>query len=101
MTETTGLPLGMFENQDYTVGHLELRPGDVLVMATDGIAEAMNIEGSYYGRERLQQDLRELHSLSASAIVGEIKRRVLSFTYPQQLRDDLSLIVVKLEPGKP
>ena len=101
VTETTGLPLGMFENQDYTVGHLELRPGDVLVMATDGIAEAMNIEGSYYGRERLQQDLRELHALSASAIVGEIKRRVLSFTYPQQLRDDLSLIVVKLEPGKP
>jgi sigma-B regulation protein RsbU (phosphoserine phosphatase) len=99
VTETTGLPLGMFEDQDYTVGQLEVRPGDVLALATDGIAEAMNIEGGYYGRDRLQQDLRELHALPAAEIVTEIKRRVLSFVYPQLLRDDLSLIVVKLESG--
>ena len=101
LTQTTGLPLGMFADQDYTIGQLELRPGDVLAMVSDGIAEAMNIEGGYYGRERLQQDLRELHHLSAEQIITEIKRRVLSFTYPQQLRDDLSLIVVKLKPSEP
>lgn len=95
MTESTGLPLGMFEEQEYTVGTITLQPGDVLALPTDGIAEAVDIDGNYYGRDRLKQDLRELNHLSADAIVTEIKQRVLVFTYPQSLRDDLSLIVVK------
>ncbi|WP_462322301.1 SpoIIE family protein phosphatase [Halochromatium sp.] len=98
-TCSTGLPLGMFEHQHYSVSELWLEPGDVLLLSTDGIAEATSIHGDFYGRERLKQDLRELHQLSADEIVSAIEQRVLAFTRPRAITDDLSLIVTRVLPS--
>ncbi len=95
-THSTGLPLGMFEHQHYRVCELMIEPGDVLLLSTDGIAEAMNMHGDFYGRERLKQDLRELHQLSADEIVTTIEERVLEFTRPKAISDDLSLVVTRV-----
>jgi serine phosphatase RsbU (regulator of sigma subunit) len=95
-TRSTGLPLGMFEHQHYKVSELRLEPGDLLVLSTDGIAEATDIHGEFYGRERLKDDLRALHGLSADEIVDAIEARVLGFTRPKALTDDLSLIAVRI-----
>lgn len=95
LTETTGIPLGMFEGQPYDEREFRLHPGDILLLPTDGVAEAINIHGEFYGRNRLERDLRELHDLPAARIIQEIKQRVLTFMYPGLLRDDLSMIVIK------
>ncbi|MBP6622862.1 MAG: SpoIIE family protein phosphatase [Alcaligenes sp.] len=95
LTETTGIPLGIFGGQSYDERELRLEPDDILLLPTDGIAEAMNIHGEFYGRERLEQDLRELHDRPAAMIMEEIKQRVLAFVDPGLLRDDLSMIVIK------
>lgn len=95
-TKSTGLPLGMFEKQDYEVSELAIEPGDLLMLSTDGIAEASDLHGSFYGRERVKQDLRELHGLSSAEVVGRVEERVLDFTRPKALTDDLSLIVAQL-----
>lgn len=94
-THSTGLPLGMFENQHYAMLELDVEPGDLLLLSTDGIAEASDMRGVFYGRERLKQDLRDLHGQTASEIVAEIEDRVLTFTHPRALTDDLSLIVAR------
>lgn len=93
---STGLPLGMFEHQHYDVSELMLEPGDLLLLSTDGIAEATDMRGKFYGRERLKQDLRELHHLGADEIVTAIENRVLEFTRPRAITDDLSLIVTRI-----
>jgi sigma-B regulation protein RsbU (phosphoserine phosphatase) len=95
-TRSTGLPLGMFEDQHYTVLEVSVEPGDLLLLCTDGIAEACDMRGVFYGRERLKEDLRELHRRPTSEIVSEIETRVLNFTRPRAITDDLSLIVARL-----
>lgn len=97
-TSSTRLPLGMFEHQHYKVSELSLEPGDLLVLSSDGTAEATDIHGEFYGRERLKEDLRGLYGLSADEIVEAIEARVLGFTRPKALTDDLSLIAVQLLP---
>jgi len=98
-TASTGLPLGMFEHQHYKVLELVLEPGDLLLLSTDGIAEATNVRDDFYGRERLKQDLRELHGLTADEIVDNIKARVLRFTRPKALTDDMSVVAVRMLPS--
>lgn len=95
-TQSTGLPLGMFPDQCYELGTLSIQSGDILVLNTDGVPEAMNANGGLYGRARLKNDIRELADYSASEMAEAIKRRVLDFAYPEPLQDDLSLIVIKL-----
>lgn len=95
-TESTGVPLGMFRDQLYSVGTVDIQPGDVLVLSTDGVVEATDIEGRFYGRDRLKQDLKELATLPAADMVEAIRQRVLAFSYPHALNDDLSLIVTKI-----
>jgi sigma-B regulation protein RsbU (phosphoserine phosphatase) len=95
-TRSTGLPLGMFEGQHYSVLELSVEPGDVLLLSTDGIAEASDLRGVFYGRERLKDDLRELYQRPTREIAEEIQKRVLTFTHPRALTDDLSLVVARL-----
>lgn len=96
-TESTGLPLGMFKDQTYQLGSINIGPGAVLVLSTDGIPEAVNSAGLAYGRSRLKQDIRELAQHPAEPLARNIRQRVLEFAFPEVVHDDLSLIVIKLD----
>lgn len=100
-TESTGLPLGMFESQQYRVAELTLEPGDLLLLSTDGIAEATNLQGQFFGRSRLKHALQEVRELSADEILAQLESRVLSFTGPKALTDDLSLVVARWHGVQP
>src|SRR5205085_12143514 len=52
---STGVPLGLLPQATYRAGEVTLGPGDVLVLYTDGIAEANDPEGNEYGLERLKK----------------------------------------------
>ncbi|NUQ61587.1 MAG: SpoIIE family protein phosphatase [Pirellulales bacterium] len=51
--ELAGLPIGMMEDYPYEAEARKLEPGDMVVITTDGVEEAMNPEGELYGTERL------------------------------------------------
>ena len=53
--EATGLPLGLFCSSEFTTHRLHLEPGDCLLLYSDGLVEARNLDGSEYGGERLQE----------------------------------------------
>ncbi|NIK74841.1 serine phosphatase RsbU (regulator of sigma subunit) [Thermonema lapsum] len=77
---------------------LTYRPGDVLLLYSDGITEARNKEGEEFGVERLMQ-LIQLHAAeSAEQIMLEINRAVNHFLQDSPLRDDYTLLVVKFKP---
>ena len=86
----------MFENQRYSVEKLHIQSGDLLVLSTGGIAEATNPRGIPFGRKRLKDAIRELWEHPVEYTARDIEQRVLDFSYPQALQDDLSLIVVKI-----
>jgi sigma-B regulation protein RsbU (phosphoserine phosphatase) len=90
-----GLPLGMFETTLYHEYFLNLEPGAILVLYTDGLTEAANREGEEFGRERLSNATRDYSHLPAAELTQAIHRRVVEWTDGRGAGDDVTLFVVK------
>ncbi|MCH8276332.1 MAG: SpoIIE family protein phosphatase [Bacteroidetes bacterium] len=79
-----------FEEQ---TAHLDLN--DIMVIYSDGLTEARNEIGRFFGEDRLRDLLRPLRSLSASQAGNRILGAVKSFKQGVQASDDLSIILLK------
>ncbi|HEV2964684.1 MAG TPA: SpoIIE family protein phosphatase [Candidatus Angelobacter sp.] len=86
--------LGLFEQWDCVVAEIQVEPGDILAIYTDGITEAANQAEEEFGEERLLQVLRANKDLPASQILQQVMARVQEFS-PGEQADDLTLIVGK------
>jgi serine phosphatase RsbU (regulator of sigma subunit) len=73
---------------------IDLAPGDVCVLYTDGITEARRGDEEF-GYERLQQVAREMQGRNAGEIKTEILRTVAEFSEHRAHEDDLTLVVLK------
>lgn len=92
-----GLPLGVFEDALYDECSRLLAPGHVLAIGTDGIWEARNPEGLMFGKQGLQNLMRELHDRPAAEILESILEALRRFIAPLEVQDDATLVIVKLE----
>ena len=85
-----GLPLGVVRDMDYAQSVLSLAPGDSLVLYTDGITEAMNVQEELYGPQRLLSLLRsevDRASPLGRIILDDVKR----FVGARSQSDDMCL----------
>jgi sigma-B regulation protein RsbU (phosphoserine phosphatase) len=73
-----------------------LNSGDILVFHSDGIAEASNSEGQFFGTERLRTLIEERHEFSATELSDAILREVDLFTSSAPLSDDRTLVIIKV-----
>lgn len=64
--ELIGSILGAFEDMEFEEGTFVMEPGDVFLIYTDGLIEARNAEGAFYGRRRIENVLKE-HAPNLSA----------------------------------
>jgi serine phosphatase RsbU (regulator of sigma subunit) len=87
------LPLGLMSGPPYNGHAVELQPGDVLLVATDGILEATNKHGAEFGLDRLGQILAEYRAQPLASIATKIHAE-LSASYAQD--DDQSLLLVRV-----
>jgi serine phosphatase RsbU (regulator of sigma subunit) len=96
---TTSMPVGMMEDAEFPSESKQLRPGDKLVIYSDGVTEAANPEGEFFGKKRLREivtahataDCAALHDVVLEAVTGFIS------TAPQA--DDITLLVVEYVPA--
>ena len=96
--ESTGLPLGMFPDTRYGAGvEVELRPGDLFVLLTDGFTEAESPDGTAFEAERALEVIRAHREEPARAIVQHLRDAVLAFTGGVPARDDLTVVVGRVE----
>jgi sigma-B regulation protein RsbU (phosphoserine phosphatase) len=95
--ESTGQPLGMFADAGggTSVG-VDLRPGDLFVLLTDGITEAESPDGTAFEAERVLEVIRTHREEPAHAIVRHLREAVLAFADGVPARDDLTVVVGKL-----
>jgi len=93
---TVGGPvIGALEGSVYREQTVQLDPGDMLVLYTDGITEAQAPDGRYYEVERLTQLLQQRdRELSAEQIISMISDDVDTFTDGQDLQDDFTIVVL-------
>lgn len=92
--EETDLVLGVITRADYLNRTLQLAPGDALVLFTDGVTDAENVDGDDLGSQRLVDRLGKLHGTSATAITTVIEGEVLSHIGDATVADDVTLVVV-------
>lgn len=93
--QATGLPVGMFCNEEFSSTKFQLNPNDTLLLFTDGLTEAENNFGDDYGKDRLTNLLFN-HSLEPlDKIIDSIVKDLSSFQRGKQLSDDLTLMLLR------
>ncbi len=94
-----GFPIGLIDDIADLVKQTQvsLNPGDVVVLYTDGITEAANLEKEEYGLERLCEVIRLNWQRSAEEIKQAVIDDVQQYIGTQQVFDDITLLVVKLK----
>jgi phosphoserine phosphatase RsbU/P len=76
---------------------IELAVGDVIVLYTDGITEAMNSESDLFGEGRLRSLVEEHGHLDSGELRERIMREIESFVGAANQHDDMTMILVKVE----
>ena len=95
--ESTGPPLGIMKDIEFPMGQrCTLNSGDVLLITTDGIEEAMNPDSEEFSRERLRDVLKQSADGTPREIARTIRDEVTRFMADAEQRDDLTMVVVKV-----
>ncbi len=92
------LPLGIIQDEVYQQIAHGFEPGDIFVFYSDGITEARNAEGEFYGEFRLYDCVRKATDRTAEGLVSAIRQNVVSFSGRELFQDDLTCVVVRIEP---
>ncbi len=95
--DATGFPVGLFSSSPYTVSRLNLDPGDLLVLYTDGLVEARDRNDREYGAGRLHRVLREKRSLAPRRLAAACLQDLSAFLSGRPPSDDLTLMILKRE----
>ncbi|MFB2898574.1 SpoIIE family protein phosphatase [Aerosakkonemataceae cyanobacterium BLCC-F50] len=92
-----GFPLGLEPDITQFIQQVEitLRSGEIAVLYTDGITEAVNSQNELYGLERFYTILQKNHHLSADEIRQAVIDDVMSYINEQKVFDDITLVVIK------
>jgi serine phosphatase RsbU (regulator of sigma subunit)/pSer/pThr/pTyr-binding forkhead associated (FHA) protein len=93
--ESGSMPVGMFDFAQYQDAREQLSRGDVVVIYSDGVTEALNVDGEEFGEERLAAIVAERHQEDAVSILNAIVRGVQSFARGAAQHDDVTAMVVK------
>lgn len=92
-----GMILGVMKTFiPYNFEEVELMKDDVILLYTDGVSEALNLQFEEYSEERLEKVAKSLMNKSAKEILNGIKEDVQIFTQGNQQSDDITMIVVKV-----
>ena len=90
-----GIILGAFDDITLQEDRLDLNSGDVLVLYTDGVTDALNADGEEFGEERLFDVVRASGGASSEEILWAITGAVAGFIGDTEQADDVTCVVVK------
>jgi len=93
----SGFPIGIFDDATYDEWSVKLAKGDILVFYSDGLTEAANPEGKFFGGNRLIEVLEKHTKLSSSDLADRMLEEVQEFTEGGAITDDRTLVVMKVK----
>jgi sigma-B regulation protein RsbU (phosphoserine phosphatase) len=95
--DSTGLPLGLFSDAEYSSCRKTLAAGDTLVVYTDGVTEASNGTGEQFGIDRLSQALRRQGTMAPDQLVAALIANWDGFRSSVPRTDDWTVMAVRRE----
>ena len=84
----------MFADAVWTVGEVFFKPGDLLLLYTDGVLDAINQHRQSFGEARMLETVRQLANPSAQDVQDALVSSVRAFTGDQPQFDDITIMVV-------
>ena len=90
-----GMVLGIMDDMTYDEATTTLAEGDMIVLYTDGITEAMNARGDLFDKERLMAAVHGASPADARALIDAILAAVRDFTGDTPQADDLTIVTVR------
>lgn len=97
--ETSGLPLGLLPDSTYGIDSVELAAGELLVIYSDGITEAVSPDDEQFGMRRLREAVRACRDEPLDAIIRTIDRVTAEFACGMPQADDQTLLVLRRLPA--
>lgn len=92
-----GLILGVIEETDFSAGSVQIEPGDLLILYTDGVTEVHNPKREMYGEHRLVRAINEARSMNTEDIIKKIYDEINEFAYKGIMEDDVTMVCLKRE----
>ncbi len=89
---SNGTPLGLFPGETYQNVEVEMGDGDTLLLYTDGVNEAVNTEGEFYGTERLENTLSSIDLSQGDDYVDSVEKSVMEFADGAEPNDDITIL---------
>jgi sigma-B regulation protein RsbU (phosphoserine phosphatase) len=93
--EASGTPVGLVETAEFAVVEQRLAAGDKIVIYSDGVTEAQNLEKRFFGKRRLREVVEAHAGHSCAAIHDAIQEAVAAFTEGAAQSDDITLVVLE------
>jgi serine phosphatase RsbU (regulator of sigma subunit) len=95
MLDSNGPVIGLMDTASYDQKSIDLHAGDVLVIYSDGVTEAMNSKGIMFSEEHLCKVICEYHEKSASDIIQVILQEIHEFIKEEPQSDDITIMILK------
>ncbi len=90
-----GLVVGAMAKSKYTDYEIRMEPGDAVFVYTDGVPEANNADGAFYGMERMENTLNRLSGQDPKGVLEGIKADVDAFTGDANQFDDMTMLCLE------
>ncbi len=91
----TSMPVGLLPGAPFIEEHQELFPGDRLVLYSDGVTEAQNPIGDFFGKDRLRDAIGRAAAKDCGGMHDAIQQALRDFTGGAEQSDDVTLVVVE------
>jgi sigma-B regulation protein RsbU (phosphoserine phosphatase) len=95
LLNATGMPVGLLPNRTYEAGALQLDPGDLLALYTDGVTEADNLEEEEFGLDRTIECLKAHRDEEPERILDHLFEAIDGFAGGAPQHDDITALVLK------
>jgi sigma-B regulation protein RsbU (phosphoserine phosphatase) len=92
---TKNVLMGIYDQIEYEEGNLQLASGDMLVMFTDGVTEAMNPEQKEFGTRQLMTTLGGQTGKSCRQVIETVRRAIKDFVGDAEQSDDITMLAIK------
>ena len=89
------MPVGLFDFAPYSSSKLTLKPGDTMVLYSDGVTEAQSASGAEFGEERLIEVMEQYQGKSAGEVLKQVIDAVMTFAHGAEQYDDVTALVIR------
>lgn len=94
--ETTGTPVGLIDEAEFAIASGQLAPGDKLLIYSDGVTEAQNAAGEFFGKKRLREAVAHANG-GAAALHDAVQEAVAAFTGGAPQSDDITVLALEYD----